>query len=131
MNDSQHQPIFMQSLIDEYQNKMEEFITEFESLLERIASIGEKVEEEKEAIEYIKGDIDDITKEVGEDARNIEELGTSYVKPEGPPPLVKLSFALQLMYSRKVSLTLLETEYKRLGMIHELTLKRAEESRMD
>lgn len=121
----------MSSAIEHYEAKMVEFITEYEELTDRIATLGGKVDKENEALIYIKEDIANITKEVEDDARNIQELGTEYVKPDGPPPMVKLSYALQLMYTVKVSLTLLETEHTRLKTILEMTLKRAEDSKMD
>lgn len=110
---------------------MAAFINEYSTLIERISSIGGKVDKEAESIEYIKEDIESITKEVEDDSRNIQELGTEYERPEGPPPLVKLSYALQLMYTHKVSHTLLEAEHNRLKEILEITLKRAEESKME
>jgi len=120
----------MMNLIEKYDEMMRLFCEEYESLEERLVSTQEKLDRETTAIAYIKEDISNLVGEVDEEARKVVEEGDSYSPPKGPPAMVKLSYALQAMYTHKVSHKLLETEMEQLNAIMEATHRRAEESKM-
>ena len=110
---------------------MRKFCEEYEALDERIVSVREMLDKEVSAKAFIKNDIDGLMREVEDESRRIVEEGEAYTPPDGPPALVKLSFALQELYTRKVSQKLLETELARLTSIMEATHKQSEEHKME
>jgi len=121
----------MQRLIENFDNGMKRFCEEYESLEKRIETSRVKMEEEEEAMIYIKAEIKTLIGDIDDEARRIVTEGVEYTPPDGPPSLVKLSYALQELYTRKVSLKLLENEHERYSSIMEATHKQAEEEKMN
>ena len=110
----------IQNLLEEYTKNMELFEEEYRSLFQIISKLKMK----KKALEASKHMIEQDIESLKEDVRMESETGEP--QTAGPPALVKLSFALQLLANTEIKLLLVVSELEKKQEIFANTHKIAE-----